>query len=424
MSRQSTHRIHSSWEYLPLIVFLGFARTSSSFIQLYPPSTTLALREAAIATNAYSYSADHGFKGGRRKGQRISILPAPAQPRYRTSFQSRPFGNLNRSHVDRTIASSSLTIRGGSAASSTACDMLPAAIASLVSGSVAGAVGVGVAFPLDTLKTKAQVMSSTATSVVDASETGAPANLNMIQMFQLIYRMEGVSGFFSGVRTMMIGQAFIKAVAFSSNGLALYVLQHYAPVSESAFVQQFLSAPVLQLIVAACFAGFVSSFLVNPVERIKVMMQASGTSMYKNELQCIDAVLQKEGWKGLLGRGLGPTLAREVPSYAIYFVVYGILSDTYLAKHVFGPTLSPLIFGAISGMACWIPVYPVDVVKTLLQNSEGDDGNSVWSITRKLYEEGGIGAFFDGLTPKMLRAAVNHSVTFYLYDLIMRALVA
>ena len=265
-------------------------------------------------------------------------------------------------------------------------------------------------------------MSSTASSVAESSEATDPSNLNMIQMIQLIYQVEGVSGFFSGVRTMMVGQAFIKAIAFSSNTFALYVLQHYSPISESTFAHQFLSSSVLQLIVAACFAGFVSSFLVNPVERIKVMMQASGTSTYKNELQCIEAVLQKEGWKGLLGRGLGPTLAREVPSYAIYFVVYGILSDTYLAKYVFGPNLSPLIFGALSGMACWIPVYPIDVVKTLLQNSEGNDGHTAWSITKTLYQEGGIGAFFDGLTPKMLRAAVNHSVTFYVYALIMRAL--
>jgi solute carrier family 25 carnitine/acylcarnitine transporter 20/29 len=73
-------------------------------------------------------------------------------------------------------------------------------------------------------------------------------------------------------------------------------------------------------------------------------------------------------------------------------------------------------------MACWIPVYPIDVVKTLLQNSEGNDGANAWSIMKTLYKEGGIGAFFDGLTPKVLRAAVNHSATFYIYAVIMRAL--
>ena len=36
-----------------------------------------------------------------------------------------------------------------------------------------------------------------------------------------------------------------------------------------------------------------------------------------------------------------------------------------------------------------------------------------------LYEKGGISIFFDGLSPKMLRAAVNHAVTFFTYDLLL-----
>jgi solute carrier family 25 carnitine/acylcarnitine transporter 20/29 len=47
---------------------------------------------------------------------------------------------------------------------------------------------------------------------------------------------------------------------------------------------------------------------------------------------------------------------------------------------------------------------------------------SALEIIKQLYAEGGIGAFFDGLTPKMLRAALNHSVTFFIYDLVLKAL--
>ena len=87
---------------------------------------------------------------------------------------------------------------------------------------------------------------------------------------------------------------------------------------------------------------------------------------------------------------------------------------------------APLIFGALTGMASWRPVYPVDVVKTLVQASDGSDSDhdvSALDVTRKLYQERGLGAFFDGLTPKMLRAAVNHSVTFFMYDWMYHALV-
>ena len=79
------------------------------------------------------------------------------------------------------------------------------------------------------------------------------------------------------------------------------------------------------------------------------------------------------------------------------------------------------INGALAGMACWIPVYPIDVVKTMVQNTEGGTEVSSWAVAAQIYKTGGVGAFFDGLTPKMLRAALNHSVTFYLYDVIMRS---
>jgi Mitochondrial carrier protein len=60
-------------------------------------------------------------------------------------------------------------------------------------------------------------------------------------------------------------------------------------------------------------------------------------------------------------------------------------------------------------------------VKTIVQNTEGDEISSI-QVVREIYESGGIGAFFDGLTPKMLRAAVNHAVTFWVYDLVHGAI--
>lgn len=70
-----------------------------------------------------------------------------------------------------------------------------------------------------------------------------------------------------------------------------------------------------------------------------------------------------------------------------------------------------------------LPVYPVDVVKTLIQANDGtEESSSAIDVSIQLFQDRGIGAFFDGITPKMLRAAVNHSVTFFIYDFIFNAL--
>lgn len=314
-----------------------------------------------------------------------------------------PLSTASRQRQPRSVT----TIPRGGGGGCTVLSLSPA-IHSILAGSIAGSIGVGVAFPLDTLKTKAQVIGQQLQQRVDTTSTTdtGTSSLNMFQITKLIYQTDGLSGFFGGVKGMMAGQAMIKAAAFSANTFMFNTLM------ES---HEWGSNTVPPLILAAGFAGFVTSFLVAPIERIKVMMQAS--DIYTNELECGAAVVAKEGWLGLLGRGLGPTLAREVPSYGIYFVVYGVLSQSF---GWIGPA-APLINGALAGMACWIPVYPIDVVKTMVQNTEGGTEVSSWAVAAQIYKTGGVGAFFDGLTPKMLRAALNHSVTFYLYDVIMRS---
>jgi len=199
-------------------------------------------------------------------------------------------------------------------------------------------------------------------------------------------------------------------VAFSANASALTFLQ-----------DSFALPAVVSLLIAACFSGFITSFLVTPIERVKVLLQSS--SVYKNELDCIQNVIAKEGVVGIFSRGLCPTLAREVPSYGIYFLIYGILIQLPLAAQL--GNLAPLVFGALTGMASWIPVYPIDVVKTLVQANDGSSQDvGALEVTKQLYNDRGIRGFFDGLTPKMLRAAINHSVTFYVYDLILHSLIA
>ena len=68
-----------------------------------------------------------------------------------------------------------------------------------------------------------------------------------------------------------------------------------------------------------------------------------------------------------------------------------------------------------------------------MQNTQGeaDSGSSIpateknmWETAVALQEEFGFGIFFDGISPKLLRAAVNHSVTFFVYDYILRSIPA
>jgi len=116
-------------------------------------------------------------------------------------------------------------------------------------------------FPFDTLKTKAQVIG---TSSDTAALSLSSDKIGMLQLIGLIWEREGIAGFYSGVKGMMIGQAVIKALAFSANSNALMFLQTHEAT------QHLPGAATL--LMAACFSGFVTSFLVAPIERIKVRL--------------------------------------------------------------------------------------------------------------------------------------------------------
>ena len=394
---------------------------------------TLFVTRCISLVDGFCIDAIPKNSSGKSCKSRISSI-SMITPRFNNVYDQHLCVNDKNLNMNSMLSTKGRRSRFLKLSTSTEVRMFSAATASLIAGSIAGAIGVGVAFPLDTLKTKSQVLGQQMkTPDGNGKEIG---QLGMFDIISLVWEQEGISGFFGGVKGMMIGQAFIKAMAFSANAFALeFLIQAHERYSQYTFLSHFTAGSFYTLVVAACFAGFVTSFIVAPVERVKVMLQASGNALYQNELECISAVLKSEGWSGLLGRGLTPTILREVPSYAIYFVVYGILIQTPFAKTL--GVAAPLVFGAMSGCASWIPVYPIDVVKTLMQNTEGgsnkeeaeDKGQvrsnaSAIEISKQLYEEGGIGAFFDGLTPKMLRAAVNHAVTFWIYDLIIKKMSA
>jgi hypothetical protein len=102
-------------------------------------------------------------------------------------------------------------------------------------------------------------------------------DVDLLSLIGIVLKNEGVSGFFGGVKAMMIGQALIKSVAFSANELALGVL---TDVNNNGAVESLASGlvddgsgggaivattPFVTLILAAGFSGFVTSFLVAPV---------------------------------------------------------------------------------------------------------------------------------------------------------------
>ena len=198
--------------------------------------------------------------------------------------------------------------------SSTSLSVIGAGAASILAGSVGGAIGVGIAYPLDTLKTKSQVYgqqaaqqrkemeqrqnqnqsaskTSSSAAAMDRDADGhvplpPPGTVgtldhnftiespeeNLISLVKLILANEGIPGFYGGVKAMMVGQALIKSVAFSANAMALGSIP---PLLVSAGLVESMDSlgpnSFVTLLLAAAFSGFVTSFLVAPVGKFRLV---------------------------------------------------------------------------------------------------------------------------------------------------------
>jgi solute carrier family 25 carnitine/acylcarnitine transporter 20/29 len=63
---------------------------------------------------------------------------------------------------------------------------------------------------------------------------------------------------------------------------------------------------------------------------------------------------------------MNPSILREVLGLAFYFGIYDKLMLSF-RKDGEVSLLGSLLAGGCSGLACWMSIYPIDYVKTLIQ---------------------------------------------------------
>lgn len=108
----------------------------------------------------------------------------------------------------------------------------------------------------------------------------------------------------------MMGLTFINALVFGVQGNTLRALGKDTPLN------QFL---------AGSAAGAIQCVICCPMELAKTRMQLQGTGEYKlktknykNSLDCLIKIYQKEGLRGI-NRGMVSTFIRETPSFGFYY---------------------------------------------------------------------------------------------------------
>lgn len=277
-----------------------------------------------------------------------------------------------------------------------------------VAGGLGGMAGVIAGHPLDTLRIHLQ-------QPVGSSSTPPSA-------FNLIRRINATGGpfaFFKGMGAPLASIPVQNAVTF----------QAYAQLSRMLSCGNEADPPSYQKVaVAGLGAGFIQTSILTPVELVKIRLQlySSTAQTQIGPFALARSILRTEGIGGLY-RGLGITILRDAPAHALYFTSYEYTRELLHPGCRQSGQESPLTMltaGGIAGVASWVLLYPLDVLKSRLQ-AQGGPGipnkyTGIADCLRKSVQEEGVRVLWRGLGAAGTRAYLVNGAIFTAYELSLR----
>ncbi|KAI0353621.1 mitochondrial carrier [Trametes cingulata] len=172
----------------------------------------------------------------------------------------------------------------------------------------------------------------------------------------------------------------------------------------------------VKFLLAGGIAGAVSRTCTAPFDRLKIFLitrppELGGTSLKPQApvrgLKAIASAIGRiyaEGGVLAFWTGNGLSVAKILPESAIKFLSYES-SKRMFAKYwdkVDDPRdisgVSRFLSGGIGGITSQLTIYPIETLKTQMMSSAGEPRRSLREATRRVWQLGGVRAFYRGLT--------------------------
>ena len=280
----------------------------------------------------------------------------------------------------------------------------------LLAGTSGGIAQVLVGQPFDTTKVRLQ----TATKTVSA-----------INVVKDLLKYEGPLGFYKGTLTPLIGVGACVSVQFGVNEWMKRFF-HNRDGNSAATSNRSKTLTLPQYYVCGLTGGVINSFLSSPIEHVRIRLQiqtkSGSNAEFKGPLDCI----KKLAAQGQLMRGFPIMVLRAGHGLGVYFLVYEALISSQIKKGFNRTELETwklCMYGAAAGTTLWIAVYPLDVIKSVVQSDNLRNpkySTSIVKVAKALYAKEGMRAFFKGFVPTMLRATPANAATFTAFEMAMR----
>jgi len=172
---------------------------------------------------------------------------------------------------------------------------------------------------------------------------------------------------------------------------------------------------------AGITARTISITCISPIEMIRTKMQAKKGFSYKELVSVIKNAIQHGGML-CLWQGLGPTLLRDVPFSAVYWMGY----EMFKSKFSDPGFVASFSSGVMSGAMAAVLTTPFDVVKTHRQMELGElvfkDATEVkklpftFSLMFQLYRGSGWRSLFAGVSARVMKVAPACAIMVSTYE--------
>ncbi|KAG0381030.1 hypothetical protein BGX24_000622 [Mortierella sp. AD032] len=253
-----------------------------------------------------------------------------------------------------------------------------------------------------------------------------------------IARYEGASSLWRGLSPTLAMSVPATVIYFVGYDYLKDVLSEQAAALSPGLVfgQTFIYdyRETLAPLVAGGFARTVAATVISPLELFRTRMQSVHTDtkgnagLFRGVSQGIVAMVRTEGALSLW-RGLAPTLWRDVPFSAFYWVGYEnikkriVVWDRQKAQPALNEFEVAFASGALSGMIAATLTTPFDVAKTrrqvdLLQPVH----TKMFSMMKAIVAEEGYSGLWRGLTARIAKVAPSCAIMISSYEIGKKAL--
>lgn len=286
----------------------------------------------------------------------------------------------------------------------------------LTAGGVAGALEAFIMYPTEYVKTQLQLEANAAKKAAkEGKAVPEPKFKGITGCVKYTYAERGITGFYRGVSTLVVGSIPKAAVRFAAyNWCAEMLKDDKGKLTSTRTMLAGLGAGITEAIVA-----------VTPMETVKTKFihdQNSKTPKYRGLVHGVGVIIKEEGIGGVY-RGLVPTMAKQGCNQACRFYVFNTLKSLVLAgeKRELKPYES-LAIGGVAGILSVYATMPFDVVKTRMQGLDAAQYKNSFQCGYVVARDEGILALWRGTVPRLSRVMFSSGLIFTFFEQTMRIL--